>query len=550
MFKINFLSIEIILFIVLFLFFSIYKQRLISFKLLKNIVAFANKKGLVVAFIIMYIMLFNVILFVIEKPSAKMIDELSYVFQAKTFLEGRLVNPTPPQWEHFQTFFIVPKPYFVSKFPPGQALFMALGGLISGEFVVGIWIIFILACVATYWMLLAYVKPHWAFLGVFAVASNGHLLLEWSNTYWGGALPMLGGALVFGAIKRIVDTNSKPLLNGILLALGVAILAYSRPFEGLIASISIIFPVFFGKVFSKYSFKFLLVKTIFPALIIIILALGFLFHYNKSITGSYSSLPYNLYHSRYETARSFLFQKPHETPEGIPYQMEKFHNNEKKRYFNRRSSIPGFLKGVADKLFMFGRYYVRVVYLIPFLFFLFSPKHIWQKYSLGVLLVLLLSNFITTWNETYYIAPITVLFIYMIISGFRSLSFRRWKYYRTTVNTIIVLILLHPFIGVAAHIKRDKSDFTSIKTNHITKLNANDKKDLIIVHYEPEHKSNNDFVYNEPDIENADVIWARDLGENKNNELIDYFKERNIWYFFPDEDPDTLVKYEDLANKI
>jgi hypothetical protein len=256
-----------------------------------------------------------------------------------------------------------------------------------------------------------------------------------------------------------------------------------------------------------------------------------------------------MYHSRYETARSFLFQKPHESPEGIPFQISKFHDNELNRYLSRRGSILGFLKGVSEKLFMFGRYYIRVIFLVPFLFFVFSPKGFWQKYSLGVLLILLIANFITTWNETYYIAPITALFIYMILSGFRTSSFRKWKLYQNTVNTILVIILLHPFIGVAAHMKRDRSDFVNIKKEQIDKLNLNGRKDLVIVHYDQEHKSNNEFVYNEPDIENADVIWARDLGEKKNKELINYFKERNIWYYYPDEDPHKLLKYEEGVEK-
>jgi len=549
MIKLNFLSIEILVFVVLFLIFSIYKRPLLTFGLLKKLIAFTNKKKQVIAFLILYILSFNLIFFIAQKPVASIYDEQSYIFQAQTFLEGRLVNPTPPHWEHFQTFFIVPEPYFVSKFPPGQALFMAFGKLISGEFIVGIWIIFILACIATYWMLLVYVKPHWAFLGALGVASNGHLLLEWSNSYWGGALAMLGGALVFGAIKRIVDSDLRVVLNSSFLALGAVILAYSRPFEGLISSATLIIPVIYGRLFFNYKPKVLLTKIILPASIILILGLGFLLYYNNTITGSYTKLPYSLYQSRYETARSFLFQKPHESPEGIPFQMSKFHDNELKRYLSRRSSIMGFLKGVSEKLFMFGRYYINIIYLLPFLFFVFSPKGFWQKYSLGVLLILLACNFVTTWNETYYIAPITVLFIYMIISGFRLASFRKWNFYQSTINTIIVIILLHPFIGVAAHLKRDRSDFAIIKKEHIARLNLNSKKDLVIVHYAQEHKSNNEFVYNEPDIENADVIWARDLGVIKNKELVDYFKERNIWYFYPDQDSHELLNYKDATEK-
>ena len=33
------------------------------------------------------------------------------------------------------------------------------------------------------------------------------------------------------------------------------------------------------------------------------------------------------------------------------------------------------------------------------------------------------------------------------------------------------------------------------------------------------------------------VVWARDMGAAKNQELIDYYKDRRVWLVEPDEKP-------------
>jgi len=44
-----------------------------------------------------------------------------------------------------------------------------------------------------------------------------------------------------------------------------------------------------------------------------------------------------------------------------------------------------------------------------------------------------------------------------------------------------------------------------------------------------------EWVYNRADIDNAKIVWARDMGPTDNAELIRYFKDRSVWLLQPDE---------------
>ena len=59
-------------------------------------------------------------------------DELCYHVAADTFARGRLSNPSPAAWEHFETFHVSVVPTYYAKYQPGMGLILAVGQVLGG----------------------------------------------------------------------------------------------------------------------------------------------------------------------------------------------------------------------------------------------------------------------------------------------------------------------------------------------------------------------------------------------------------------------------------
>jgi hypothetical protein len=74
-------------------------------------------------------------------------------------------------------------------------------------------------------------------------------------------------------------------------------------------------------------------------------------------------------------------------------------------------------------------------------------------------------------------------------------------------------------------------------------LGHREGKHLVIVRYTKLHDPTDEWVTNDADIDNAKVVWARELDARQNARLSAYFKDRHIWLVTPDANSRNLQTY-------
>jgi hypothetical protein len=89
-------------------------------------------------------------------------------------------------------------------------------------------------------------------------------------------------------------------------------------------------------------------------------------------------------------------------------------------------------------------------------------------------------------------------------------------------------------IVAAASTARQAPHGINARPRLIADLQRQGGRHLVIVRYTPTHDIHEEWVNNDADIDGSPVVWARDMGEEKNRELLDYYKDRHVWLLEPD----------------
>jgi hypothetical protein len=569
----------------------------------------------------------------IHEPIPRIHDEFSYTLLGDTLAHWRVANQSPPLPEFFDTFHVLIRPVYSSKYFPAQGMFLAFGEKLTGHQAVGIWLSSALACGAGVWMLQAWVGSRWAILGGILMALQYGIFSYWSQSYWGGMPAAFGGCLFFGAARRLWDSVSWQ--SSSWAAVGLVIIANSRPTEGFFA----VLPVtgfLIRKIWTSQSWReaSLWQRVVLPAGLVLIAAAAAMGVYNRSITGLAWKPPYVLHEQQYQESPQFTFLplRPKITYSSFWVQCY-YEVNEMRLYLSQRTA-KNLLLTAAMKFEEWWEFYCGILLSTPLVLpgllvrksrywqatllfgfvltaIFFQPRsellrfvidvlavaqiaiiwvvfdEFWERLALATIVLILFESWFVKWGRPHYFAPAACLVLFLQIEGLRRLwnwkkepsvtrlnRSERRRIARLEYNgnsqpvlwkNFVVVLPLACAMALALRIFGRVNDWWfnergpthhvlmihdwSVRRAELEKwLQTQSSPQLVFVQYSANHNVNFEWVYNHADIMHSHVIWARDLGNEHNKQLLELLPDRTVWLVRADKER-QLVPYSQVENQ-
>ncbi|MCA9213525.1 MAG: hypothetical protein KDB27_10695 [Planctomycetales bacterium] len=470
-------------------------------------------------------------------PIPSVHDEFAYVLTGDTFANGRLTNPTHPFSNHFTSWHIFQTPSYQAKYPPAQGVVLAIGQKLFGFQLAGVWLSIALAMAAVIWAMFQWLRPRWAVYGSLLILLNPHIHLRWGQSYWGGAVALAGGALLIGAFGRL--RRRPDLITGIAAGSGLAILAASRPFEGLLMAIPVCCFTAFVIIRSLDRAKLAVVLGSVATLTVGGLSLT---TYNQSVTGNWKKMPYRVWLEQQGDALDRIItpsviplqhvSKPSpETSAAIASDSAEWRVSEMARMMAERKADSFNFK--RHKLTDLHEFYLQTLLRLPLLAVPWLFRDRYRAVLIAAVVVVFLGSCThLSAGHPHYIAGAAVALIVIVTFSVREITAARILGKRVGSTFPAAVLFLWTAMSVltfaADFIEQPRAprlDWAFRRTEIARQLAKPDSQQVLFVEYTDDHNIHQEWVYNGSDIDRQSVIWANSLSDDENRQLLRYLRE-------------------------
>jgi hypothetical protein len=469
-------------------------------------------------------------------PEPRVNDEYSHLLMADTFAHGRLANPTPAAWQHFETFHVNLRPTYHSMYPVAQGLVLALGQIVFHQAWMGVYLSTALLCGAICWALQPLVPPVWALIGGLMAVARLAVFSYWMNSYWGGSVAALGGALALGAIVRLSGGNHTGRSRtkvACIFGIALLVLATSRPYEGLAFSLPLL-GYFSYKTLREGAFRVQFVSTLLPVMGVALLGMVMLGFYNHQTTGHVLEMPYVLNHRTYWPLPFFLWEKGNPDLAMSDPVFVQFMKTTALDYKLTTMSSAGGLVGIEiSRLAQNWIFYIGPALTLPVFIGLLSSAFFKPHLRIAVSVAVFTASAcaLCLYNLLHYAAPATVVIYLLAAEGLHHLWEQRERGHRAFVIGLCATVV------VASLAKQTGSSamntvfaFRNARALIAQQLANKPGKHLVLVSYDLEkHYPGNELVHNGASFESERILWARSKGAGNDVDLCRAYPGRTFW---------------------
>jgi len=483
-------------------------------------------------------------------PTPNVSDDSSYLLIADTLRHFRLANSAHPLHQFFETYFVLQEPAYASIFPLGQGLILALGWTIFSHPWAGVALSIGALCALCYWMLRAWTTPGWALIGGLLAVIEFGPLSQWMNSYWGGAGAACAGCVVFGALPRLQGDGRARY--SALLGLGIGVHWLCRPYETIFLVVSVV-------LYLLPAWRSMARPALW-ALAIVIPAVALSLAQNRAVTGSWTTLPYQLSQYQYGVPTTFTVQPIPAPHQPLTREQQLDYDVQSQVHGAGTDTFAGYWQRWAGRIRFYRFFFLAPLYLVLPVFLLRMREYRFTWVVLTIFAFSIGTNFYP-YFYSHYIAALTCLFVLISVVGLERLSLwciRGIAAGQDIARILLLLCAAHFVFWYGLHASRDQELYAAMTPfetwdaiNHgdpqgriaiRRQLDSVPGRQLVFVRYGPQHQFQ-EWVHNAADIDGARIVWARDLGPEENQKLLRYYPDRTVWLVQPDARPPRLQSY-------